>query len=272
MLGQGGRRQRRRSDAGVRGAGAGSAHRARHAGLVACAVTTLALAAPRDLLGGGHDLPAGGDAGRHPGESDQHPRHRRLEHRIGHRHRLDQRLPPRDPVRHTSAAPARASSPSCPSPKARKSTSWCTSKKAPRWKTRSRSGTWGRPKNCCTRPREKPEDQEHYVTEPELKPPKFTVTTADPSLEGDIFTDPIPAPEIHPGKKLLEFEPVGPNGLMILNPEGKMLWWHQFKEEVGVGRSNPSNTKAKRRSRLVAGQGHRSRLRPRRRRDREHRL
>ena len=34
-------------------------------------------------------------------------------------------------------------------------------------------------------------------------------------------------------KKLLEFEPVGPNGLMILNPEGKLLWWHQLKEEAG---------------------------------------
>ncbi len=81
---------------------------------------------------------------------------------------------------------------------------------------------------------EKPEEQEHFVTEPELRPPKVTITTPDPSLEGDIFTDPIPAPEIHPGeKKLLEFEPVGPNGLMILNPEGKLLYWRQLKEEVG---------------------------------------
>ncbi len=81
---------------------------------------------------------------------------------------------------------------------------------------------------------EQPEQQEHFVTEPELRPPKFTVATADPSLEGDIFTDPIPAPEIHPGeKKLLEFKPVGPNGLEILNPEGKILYWHQLKEEAG---------------------------------------
>ncbi len=81
---------------------------------------------------------------------------------------------------------------------------------------------------------EKPEEQQHFVTQPELRPPKVTITTADPSLEGDIFTDPIPAPEIHPGeKKLLEFEPVGPNGLMIMNPEGKLLWWKQFTEEVG---------------------------------------
>ncbi len=81
---------------------------------------------------------------------------------------------------------------------------------------------------------EKPEEQQHFVTQPELRPPKVTITTADPSLEGDIFTNPIPAPLIHPGeKKLLEFEPIGPNGLMIMNPEGKLLWWKQFKEEVG---------------------------------------
>ena len=81
---------------------------------------------------------------------------------------------------------------------------------------------------------EKPEEQEHYVTQPELRPPKVTVKTADPKLEGDIFTDPLPAPEIHPGEKeLLKFEPVGPNGLMILDPEGKLMWWHQLPEEVG---------------------------------------
>ena len=54
------------------------------------------------------------------------------------------------------------------------------------------------------------------------------VNLADPSLEGDFFLDPLPAPTIHVGAKLLEFEPVGPNGLMLLNPEGKLLWWHQL--------------------------------------------
>src|SRR6185437_11728413 len=42
------------------------------------------------------------------------------------------------------------------------------------------------------------------------------------------FLDPLPAPTIHVGSKLLEFEPVGPEGLMLLNPEGKLLWWHQM--------------------------------------------
>ena len=80
---------------------------------------------------------------------------------------------------------------------------------------------------------EKPEDLQHFKSAPELLPPKVKVNVADPNLEGDIFTDPLPAPAIHVGNKLLEFEPPGPNGLMILNPEGKLLWWQQFDEEAG---------------------------------------
>ncbi len=56
------------------------------------------------------------------------------------------------------------------------------------------------------------------------------MNVADPGLPGDIFLDPLPSPTIHPGHKLLEFEPVGPNGLMILNPAGKLVWWHQFAQ------------------------------------------
>lgn len=75
---------------------------------------------------------------------------------------------------------------------------------------------------------EKPEYLEHFKTEPGLLPPKVQINLADPSLEGDFFLDPLPAPTIHVGAKEIEFEPVGPNGLMLLNPEGKLLWWHQM--------------------------------------------
>lgn len=80
---------------------------------------------------------------------------------------------------------------------------------------------------------EKPEDQQHFVSEPELHPPDVTINKADPSLEGDIFTNSLAAPAIHVGSKLLEFEPVGPGGLMILNPEGKLLWWDQMPKGIG---------------------------------------
>ncbi len=82
---------------------------------------------------------------------------------------------------------------------------------------------------------EKPEDLEHFKTEPELRPPKVQVNLADPSLKGDFFLDPLPSPTIHVGSKLLEFEPVGPEGLMLLDPSGRLLWWHQFPQgEVGA--------------------------------------
>ena len=81
---------------------------------------------------------------------------------------------------------------------------------------------------------EQPEQQEHFLSEPTLRPPKVKVNLADPSLPGDIFLDPLPAPIIHVGAKLLEFHPVGPNGLMILNPEGKLVWWKQLPENYAA--------------------------------------
>ena len=82
---------------------------------------------------------------------------------------------------------------------------------------------------------EKPEDLEHFKTEPELRPPKVQVNVSAPSLKGNFFLDPLPSPAIHVGAKLLEFEPVGPEGLMLLNPAGKLVWWHQFPAgEVGA--------------------------------------
>ena len=53
-------------------------------------------------------------------------------------------------------------------------------------------------------------------------------------MEGDLFLDPAPAPLIRGGKKLIEFEPVGPDGLMILNPQGKLLWWHQLPSDLAA--------------------------------------
>ncbi len=84
-------------------------------------------------------------------------------------------------------------------------------------------------------PGEKPEELESFSSAPELRPPKVRVTKADASLSGDILLDPLPSPIIHVGAKLLEFEPVGPNGPMILNPEGKLIWWDQLPEGQVAG-------------------------------------
>ncbi len=93
----------------------------------------------------------------------------------------------------------------------------------------------GGPEGLLKAEGEKPESLEHFKTEPDLLPPKVKVNLADPSLKGDFFLDPLPAPTIHVGSKLLEFEVVGPQGLMLLNPEGKLLWWRQLpKGTVGT--------------------------------------
>jgi hypothetical protein len=88
------------------------------------------------------------------------------------------------------------------------------------------------PEKLLEAPGEKPESLEHFKSEPSLRPPKIKVNTADPGLEGDFFLGPLPSPTIHVGAKLLEFEPVGPNGLMILDPRGRLLWWKQLPPEV----------------------------------------
>ncbi|HEX4437218.1 MAG TPA: arylsulfotransferase family protein [Solirubrobacteraceae bacterium] len=91
------------------------------------------------------------------------------------------------------------------------------------------------PEKLLEAPGEKPEDLEHFKSEPSLRPPTIKVNTADPSLEGDFFLDPLPSPTIHVGAKLLEFETVGPNGLMILDPQGRLRWWDQLPpEEIGA--------------------------------------
>jgi len=83
---------------------------------------------------------------------------------------------------------------------------------------------------------EEPEEQQHFLSEPGIAPPKVRVTQPDPSLAGDIFLDPLPAPIIHPGgAKLLEFVRIGPDGLMIMNPAGQLLWWHQLSENEAAG-------------------------------------
>ena len=88
------------------------------------------------------------------------------------------------------------------------------------------------PEKLLEVPGEKPESLEHFKSEPDLRPPKIKVNLADPALEGDFFLDPLPSPTIHVGAKLLEFEPVGPNGLMILDPQGRLRWWDQLPPEV----------------------------------------
>ena len=221
MLGQGGRRQRRRSDAGVRGSGAGSAHRARHAGLVACVVTALALVAPGICSAAVTISPLAGTPDATPGTqiSILGTAASSIESVTATGSISGSHL---GTLESYVSSPGASFIPQLPFTEGEEVHVVVHLKEGSPLEDSFTIGHLGPPEELLHQTSEKPEFQEHYVTEPELKPPKVNVTTADPSLAGDIFTDPLPAPDIHPGgKKLLEFEPSAQTGGMILNPEGR---------------------------------------------------
>jgi arylsulfotransferase ASST len=72
-----------------------------------------------------------------------------------------------------------------------------------------------------------PSKLDHFVTEPQLLPPRISVNHG--SLAGDILLTPLPSPEVHPGSNnALTINPVGPGGPMIIDGRGQLLWFHQL--------------------------------------------
>jgi Arylsulfotransferase (ASST) len=78
-------------------------------------------------------------------------------------------------------------------------------------------------------PLTQPAKLQHFVTQPQLLPPVITTLKADPRLAGDIFLTPLPSPIVHPGAATeLTINPVGPGGPMIVDGNGRLVWFHQL--------------------------------------------
>jgi hypothetical protein len=76
-------------------------------------------------------------------------------------------------------------------------------------------------------PKLQPSKLEHFVTEPQLLPPRISVRKG--SLAGDVFLTPLPSPEIHPeSNNPLTINPVGPGGPMIIDGHGRLVWFRQL--------------------------------------------
>jgi hypothetical protein len=74
-----------------------------------------------------------------------------------------------------------------------------------------------------------PDKLEHFVTEPALLPPKITVTKAGAASSGSIFLTPLPSPVVHPGSdNSVTISPVGPGGPMIVDAQGRLVWFKQL--------------------------------------------
>jgi hypothetical protein len=70
---------------------------------------------------------------------------------------------------------------------------------------------------------------DHFASEPLLLAPKITVLKPGRASTGDLFLTPLPSPEVHPGSNNeLTIKPVGPGGPMIIDGNGRLVWFHQL--------------------------------------------
>jgi Arylsulfotransferase (ASST) len=76
-------------------------------------------------------------------------------------------------------------------------------------------------------PVQQPAKLQHFVSEPQLLPPKISLLKG--SLKGDVFLTPLPSPVVHPeSNNAVSIKPVGPGGPMIIDGHGRTIWFHQL--------------------------------------------
>ncbi len=72
-----------------------------------------------------------------------------------------------------------------------------------------------------------PDKLEHFVSAPQLLPPRIAVHKG--AFADDVFLTPLPSPEVHPGSNnALTINPVGPGGPMIIDGHGRLVWFDQL--------------------------------------------
>ena len=74
-----------------------------------------------------------------------------------------------------------------------------------------------------------PAKLQRFVSDPLLLPPRIHVSRAEGHLADDLFLTPLPSPIVHPGSdNAITVNPVGPGGPMIIDPRGRLVWFHQL--------------------------------------------
>jgi hypothetical protein len=80
-------------------------------------------------------------------------------------------------------------------------------------------------------PATQPEKLDHFVSEPNLTPPKITVNKSSKKARGhgDVMLTPLPSPVVHPdSNNTVTIKPVGPGGPMISDAAGNLVWFRQL--------------------------------------------
>jgi hypothetical protein len=83
-------------------------------------------------------------------------------------------------------------------------------------------------------PIQQPAKLQHFVSRPDLTPPKITIfkRTAG-AAGGSVFLTPLPSPTVHPeSNNAITIRPVGPGGPMIIDSRGNVVWFNQLRPPV----------------------------------------
>jgi hypothetical protein len=71
---------------------------------------------------------------------------------------------------------------------------------------------------------------QHFVSEPDLVPPKTHVLQNTGGTRGRIFLTPLPSPVVHPeDENPISINPIGPGGPMIVDGNGELVWFRQLE-------------------------------------------
>ena len=79
-------------------------------------------------------------------------------------------------------------------------------------------------------PIEQPAKLQHFISRPNLAPPKITILKRTSAASNDdIFLTPLPSPTVHPeSNNAITIHPVGPCGPMIIDSRGNLVWFDQL--------------------------------------------
>ena len=77
--------------------------------------------------------------------------------------------------------------------------------------------------------KKQPDKLQHFISEPDLLPPRVDINKDVGGTRGRVFTTPLPSPIVHPDShNTIEIHPVGPGGPMITDGNGNLVWFKQL--------------------------------------------
>jgi hypothetical protein len=92
----------------------------------------------------------------------------------------------------------------------------------------------------------RPDQLEQFATRPDLQAPKISVLQGGSSTADPIFLTPLPSPIVHPeSDNSITINPVGPGGPMIVDGQGKLVWFRKLTPPTVAANLAPDRYRGK---------------------------